>query len=347
MSSEYRYQLEKGSKKYLCPNCNKKRFVRYVDTKTGELLPPEFGRCDRESKCSYHCNPYKEGYSKQVCEQEKGNFKKKPPLKKREKLKLSFIPVEVLQQTQKAYEQNVFIQNLLNRIKHPFKVEDVEKVVSLYHLGTIKKGFRSGAVTFPFIDIQNRIRAIQVKEFDQENHTKSTDFLHSMIEQSYKKSRRSIPSWLRAYQENEKKVSCLFGEHLLQKYPHNPVALVEAPKTAIYGALYFGFPDNAKNLLWLAVYNLSSLNLNKCQALKGRNVFLFPDLSKEGKAYDLWSTKADQIQMKLEGAHFQTSNLLEQLAPNVDKEQGKDLADYLTELDWKILRSVKSVKSEA
>src|SRR5690606_24183239 len=122
------------------------------------------------------------------------------------------------------------------------------------------------------------------------------------------------------------------------KYPNNPIALVEAPKTAIYGTLYFGLPNNPKNLLWLAVYNLSSLNLNKCKALKGRNVYLFPDLSKDSKAYNLWSEKAQKIQEQLENAMFKVSDLLEELAPNQDREKGKDIADYLIKLDWRKFR---------
>ena len=345
MNTEHRYIFEKGSKKHHCPECSKKRFVRYIDTETGNLLPHHYGRCDRESKCSYHLNPYKDGYTKMIWEQEQvqstSDWKPhKPTFNKVQypKSKPVFIPDEVLKQTLSGYEKNVFIQNLLSRVAFPFCIDEVEKVISSYHLGTIQNGYRKGANTFPFIDFQGNIRAIQVKQFNEHNHTAGTDFLHSIIEKYHTRNNKPLPEWLEAYHKNDTKVSCLFGEHLLAKHPHNPIALVEAPKTAIYGTLYFGFPEQQTNLLWLAVYNLSSLNLNKCKSLKSRNVYLFPDLSKDGKAFELWSGKAKQIQSQLQGTHFTVSNLLEQLATEQDKLQGKDIADYLIKQDWRLFR---------
>jgi hypothetical protein len=40
--NKHRYSLEKGSKKHHCPDCGKKRFVRFVDIETGEYLPEQF-----------------------------------------------------------------------------------------------------------------------------------------------------------------------------------------------------------------------------------------------------------------------------------------------------------------
>lgn len=343
MNTNYRYIFEK-KKKHLCPECNKKRFVRYVDTNTGNYIPDNYGRCDRESKCGYFLNPYKDGFAENIWEQEKGiktDWKPQQPrtkVKPLKSIKTAFIPVEVLNKTLECYEKNIFIQNLLSRVKFPFEIKDIEKIISLYNLGTVQNGYRTGANTFPFIDKNNNVRTIQVKQFDEGNHTTGTDFLHSIIDKHQSRNSKPLPEWLEAYNKNEIKVSCLFGEHLLTKYPYNPIALVEAPKTAIYGSLYFGFPEQPKNLLWLAVYNLSSLNLNKCKALKDRNVFLFPDLSKDGKAFDLWSNKANEIQKHLQGTSFTVSDLLEQLAPEQDKQEGKDIADYLIKQDWKLYR---------
>ena len=41
----------------MCPSCNKKRFVRYIDTITDQYLSQNVGRCDREIKCGYHFSP--------------------------------------------------------------------------------------------------------------------------------------------------------------------------------------------------------------------------------------------------------------------------------------------------
>jgi len=344
----YRFVFERSSKKHRCPSCLKKRFVRYVDTETGAYLPDHYGRCDREVNCSYHLNPYKDGYHKQI-ELKKlaasGIKKSSMPRIQSEqghriKNSRGYIPMEVLKQTLRGYEHNAFIQNLLHRVPYPFGAKDIEMVVSLYYLGTICKGYRFGAITFPFIDLKGNVRAVQVKQFDQSNHTTGTDFLHSIIARHHAKVNKPVPDWLRAYQANEKKVSCLFGEHLLSKYPHNPVAIVEAPKTAIFANLYFGFPWERDGLLWLAAYNLSSLNIEKCKALKGRRVLLFPDLSKEGRAFSLWSERAKEFEAKLPGTRFFMSDLLEKHAPSEGRQKGFDLADYLERLDWRLFRSV-------
>tara|TARA_R110000782_G_scaffold146116_1_gene238840 strand:- start:425 stop:1504 length:1080 start_codon:yes stop_codon:yes gene_type:complete len=55
----FKYTLDKGTKKFPCPNCTKRTLVKYVETETGSYLPDEFGRCDREQNCSYHKAPPK------------------------------------------------------------------------------------------------------------------------------------------------------------------------------------------------------------------------------------------------------------------------------------------------
>jgi len=350
-NQSYRYILEKSSKKHLCPECGKKRFVRYIDTQTGEYLPEQYGRCDRESKCSYHLNPYLDGYAKMIWEQEqkvtgvtKVTIQKQKYFFTQPKPQLNPEPVffdfETFKQTlqPERYEMNTFIQNLFYHVKFPFEVEEVTKVIELYRLGTVANGYRAGAVTFPFIDIKGNVRAVQVKQFDEHNHTTGTDFLHSIIEKHHTQNNKPLPEWLEAYTKQDKRITCLFGEHLLSKYHSNPVALVEAPKTAVYGTLYFGLPETPDSLIWLAVYNKSSFSFDKLKVLQGRFMCVFPDLSKDGSTFKEWETKAKEYENRLPGTRFIFSDLLEQLAPERDKSEGNDLADYLIKQDWRLFR---------
>lgn len=348
MNTEHRYTLEKGSKKHHCPDCNKKTFVLYIDTETGDYLPEQYGRCDRESNCSYHLNPYLDGYAKAIWEQEQGNRSELPNNWKPKRKKAIpqptpepvFFDFDTFKQTlqPERYEKNTFIQNLFYRVQFPFEVDEVTKVIQLYRLGTVANGYRAGANTFPFIDIKGNVRAVQVKQFDEQNHTTGTDFLHSIIEKHHTQNNKPLPEWLEAYTKQDKRISCLFGEHLLSKYHSNPVALVEAPKTAVYGTLYFGLPETPESLIWLAVYNKSSFSFDKLKVLQGRFVYVFPDLSKDGNTFKEWETKAKEYESRLPGTRFIFSDLLEQLAPERDKSEGNDLADYLIKQDWRLFR---------
>jgi hypothetical protein len=143
----------------------------------------------------------------------------------------------------------------------------------------------------------------------------------------------------------DKKVSCLFGEHLLNEFHSNRIALVEAPKTAVYGTLYFGLPETPDQYLWLAVYNKSSFSLDKVKPLQGRFVDVFPDLSKDGGTFREWETKAKEFERQLPGTQFKLFDFLEHEAPEIDREHGLDIADYLIKQDWRAFRS-RDIKKE-
>ena len=125
----YRFILEKGSKKHLCPNCNKKTFVRYIDTETGDYLPEQYGRCDRESKCSYHLNPYLDCYTKAIWDYEQGSRLELPnnwkPKRKKaisqpqpEPVFFDYVSFKKTLQRER-YDKNTFIQNLFYRVQFP------------------------------------------------------------------------------------------------------------------------------------------------------------------------------------------------------------------------------------
>jgi DNA-directed RNA polymerase subunit RPC12/RpoP len=49
----FKSKLDTTGKKFKCPQCSHKRFVR-MKGETGEYYPDHVGRCDRESSCGYH-----------------------------------------------------------------------------------------------------------------------------------------------------------------------------------------------------------------------------------------------------------------------------------------------------
>jgi hypothetical protein len=339
LNTEYRYILASNKVPKLdCPYCGaKKHWQRYIDIETGEALPEQYGSCDNADKCGKYLNPYLDGYAKMIWEQEQGNRSEIPNNRKPQPIKPIpqptpgpvFFDFDTFKKTleRERYQKNVFLQNILSSVDFQIKAYEVSKVVELYRLGTVVKGYRAGAITFPFIDIKGNVRAIQVKQFDKENHTTGTDFLHSIIEKDHTRNNKPLPKWLEAYTKQAKKISCLFGEHLLGKYPQNPVALVEAPKTAVYGTLYFGLPETPQSLIWLAVYNKSSFSFDKLKALKGRFVYVFPDLSKDGNTFREWETKAKDYESRLSGTRFIFSDFLEKHATDELRKQGADIAD--------------------
>ncbi|QJB41723.1 hypothetical protein HF324_29315 [Chitinophaga oryzae] len=326
----YRYTLERGNKKHICPSCGKKRFVRFIDTETGEYLPTEYGRCDREVNCGYFLKP-DFGTMAQLNEAGKGHH---TPLHRSQHYKRqetnrspAYIPIDVLNQSQQGFETNSFVTYLHSL----FGSEITHELIQLYQIGT--SGSRwPGATVFWWIDVSGNVRAGQVKQFDHTGHTaKSQDgnsrttWIHSILKYNHETKGECLPGWLAAYLEQAGNfVGCLFGEYLLPSSLGKPVAIVEAPATAIVASVYL------PAFIWLAAGSLSYLTVERCQALTGRQVFLFPDLSPDGRAFTLWNSKAKELAGI---AAVTVSDLLERGATVTERAQGLDLRDYLTRFD--------------
>lgn len=338
----YRYTLERGSKKHRCPACGRKSFVRYIDTHSGEYLPGQYGRCDHEQSCGRHLNPYKDGYGRR----EGGSAARIPwrlmaPPPPRLQIQPVMIPDDIYRIFEAAGPRSAFIMNLTSRAPYPFPETDGRRVAELYRLGAVPNGRWWRSVCFPYIDTLGGIRAAQVVRYDESNHKTGVTFLQKLL-------RNFGGGWLQDYEKQDKKITCLFGAHLLRQYPHNPVALVEAPKTAIIGTLYFGFPDESRNNpVWVAVFNKSSFTYDKLKALEGRRVEVFPDLSKiaeggthgtHGTTFEEWKRKADELRAAhpLLDLHF--NEYLEKVATDEQRAAGLDLADFLILQDWRKTR---------
>lgn len=110
---------------------------------------------------------------------------------------------------------------------------------------------------------------------------------------------------------------CLFGEHLLPRYPDLPVALVEAEKTAVICSAVF------PKFLRFATGGLSPFN-DRLNVLRGRKVIAFQNLG----GYDKWVAKVRNYP-KLD---ITVSDYLERIATDVMREMGADLADRVVEM---------------
>jgi hypothetical protein len=67
---------------------------------------------------------------------------------------------------------------------------------------------------------------------------------------------------------------------------------------------------------------LSNLTKERCKALKGRNVLLFPDFG----CFDKWTNKAKELS---EIMSINVSNLLEKSSDKYGLKLGDDLADLI------------------
>jgi hypothetical protein len=389
----YRFQLPRKAVKSDCPDCgpkHRKTLSRYVDTKTGDPLPDEYGRCDRESNCGYHLSPYhkgssgvsyadtlyeagqlppipkswfrmggkqkrnsvsRQGFKECLIEMERATpeqaervaafiFDRKP-----ERVVVAqpihCIPSEMFTASLGHYERNQLARLLIQHLGDSVASDLLQR----FQVGTSSRW--PGACVFWYIDEQDRIRGGQIKLFGHDFHTakyvdklgetrSKTSWVHAAYARRLDEQQHPYPDWLTAYLEQHEFSPCLFGLPQLKTAPADkPIAIVEAPKTAILCSHYLpGF-------IWLAVGALSYLNVQRLAPVKQRKVVLFPDLSKDGTAFARWSRVAAEL--RAQGFRIDVSDFLEQHASEGDKAQGLDLADYLLRPAEQSLRIVTTL----
>ena len=182
----------------------------------------------------------------------------------------------------------------------------VEGLVDQYQLGVTK----SGDVVFFQIDKEGRCRTGKIVKYDPVTGNRIKDgsspcpitWIHALM-----KRKGLLP-------EEWELSQCLFGEHLLPKYPDRAVALVESEQTAIICA---GF---LSEYIWLATGGKTILG-DKLDVLSGRKVVAYPDID----AYDYWFERLSAY------PNISVSNCLQQLAGGNPSSSPMDLADFILE----------------
>lgn len=312
MNAPHRFILEpyKGpSTRHVCPQCRKPReLARYLDTVTGELLPEHVGKCNRADACGYHYPPrdYFRDNGMRPTETDGTAWEPNPE------------PPQVPQYTHRRAEvaalranreRNTLAAYWRNRIG----VDRWDAVARDYALGTWPSGPLAGAAVYWQVDHLGNVKAGKVMLYDpttgkRRKDVRSTSFVH--FEQTGRNAAELNVG------------QCLFGEHLLKNWPMDqPVAVVESEKTAMIAAAL------VPSILWVAVGSVGAFTLAKLQALTGRRVLAFPDLSRDDSAFTKWRERTVEIGPLFDAVHV--SDLLERMATDADREAGLDIGDYL------------------
>jgi hypothetical protein len=295
--SEHRYKLEpyKGmSTRYNCPDCNQKgKFARYIDTQTNQQLSEKVGKCERSDSCGYHYKPKKYFSDNGIVPNQSINHARGPePIKP-----ISFIDSKLMAGSLTCYEDNRFIA-YLHTI---FDESTVSGLIEKYKIGTSKHW--PGSTVFWQQDIAGNIRTGKIMQYDSVTG-KRIKIPQERIQWVHKVTKAA----------NFNLKQCLFGEHLLSNN-NLPVAVVESEKTAVIASGYL------PQITWVASGNKQGLSKDKCDTLRANSkvVILYPDLN----CYNDWNEKAKLY-------NFKISDLLEKKATLKEKENGLDIADYLT-----------------
>lgn len=216
----------------------------------------------------------------------------------------TYIPTEML-------DELVSPENsLCHCLMRIFQPEAVEWLTEEYRLGCYSMNDQDDYTVFPSIDYQGRVCNLKVQHYD-------TDKTSPRFAHSDKTAYWLGKMWVREGRlpaNSEFRSDCLFGEHLLPRYPNSMVALVESPKNALFGALSF------PTLTWVATGSKGMLKREALMPLHNRDVIVIPDRDAIGE----WS---EAISRMPDLANFSVSDFCERAAP--ENEKKFDIADFL------------------
>ncbi len=220
--SKYNWQLQKGSKHTLCPNCRRKTFKLYVSVKDGKTPAGEnYGRCERINSCSYLMYPPSDESQYEQWVQ--------PDPQPIETIEPDFIPRGTVESTFKNFEQNIFMQFL----RKTFGSDKAIELQSDYNIGTAK----GNGTIFWQQDKEGRFRTGKVMYYGRDGRrlkNKNSWYLHKRVKPDFQLEQ------------------VFFGEHLMEE--NKPIALCESEKTAILMSVWM--PE----YIWLASGGSQMLN---------------------------------------------------------------------------------------
>ena len=144
-------------------------------------------------------------------------------------------------------------------------------------------------VLFWQIDEQNRVHNAHLMKYKPNGKRMKKE--DDPYNQTWLHARMRYTTGINYFDDSKNAFSyCLFGQHLLNRYPNATVNVVESEKTALIMATAYG---NHEGDVWMACCGMQNLNRERLGALiaKGRHIVLWPD--RDG--IDRWKTKANEI----------------------------------------------------
>jgi hypothetical protein len=253
MNNSFKYSLDKTSRKFICPNCNKKTFVKFIDNETNQYLNPNNGRCDRESKCGY----FKKPSSNCITTIENCITYVIQP---------TYHNKTVLQEFCNTKQQSNFISYLLQH----FDMKKVLQTIKMYHIGTTN--YWHGATVFWQIDTKNVIHAGKIMLYNCNTGKRIKEPFNHV-------------SWIHKQLKLNTFVlqQCLFGLHnLVHIKKGDTICIVESEKTAIIMSMVL--PD----FLWLATGSKTGFKEKMLRPIKEYSLIAYPDKTE----YTIWHKTA-------------------------------------------------------
>lgn len=299
------FQLEKyngRNSRHCCPKCGDPHSFTYYIDEAGNVLDKSVGRCNHESGCGYHYTPKE--YFQDNPTIKPGNNAFIMPRKQDMKKDPDFIPSDFVGKS--LSYKSTFVEFLCSVFdKGTLETPTVERLMNDYYLGATK----DRNVIFWQIDTDKKVRTGKIIKYNPETGHRVKDvaginWVHSIL-----KKKGMLPDSFNLSQ-------CLFGEHLLKKYPDKAVALVESEKTALLGAGFL--PD----FVWLATGGKSQLSIDKMKVLSGRTVVMYPDVD----GYELWMNRSAEFRPF---CNVVVSDILERNATPEERERKIDIGDWL------------------
>jgi len=306
----FKYSLDPSSKKFICPSCGKRRFVRYIDNETGEYISDDCGRCDREQSCGYHLTPsdYFHDHGMAVERHRPTPRRPLPPL-----IEPTYIDGNIVAATVRRPVTASNLYRYLVRLaaaRYGTAVAEMKARGAMIEMnvGTTL----SGDAIFWQCDQHQRCRTGKIMAYQPNGHRVKNEGSPHRVDWVHSRLQHRWPDRFTDFTL----VQCLFGLHQLADNRDNdlPIGLVESEKTALMGRLL------SPSHIWVATGGSNGLNAHKLRPLRGRVIHVYPDLGE----FDKWAGIIEQSGL----SRVTMMRLVEDIATDNDRKQGLDIGDY-------------------